>query len=58
MVAMRFFAGLEQLQNRRQIAGQLLVKQVPSVFVHESEKSVVAVQVNSDHDFHSGSPMG
>ena len=50
--------GLEQLQDGSQIAGQLLVEQASTAFVHQAAKGVVAVQVNSDHNLHSGSPVG
>jgi hypothetical protein len=36
----------------------LLVKQTTTAFVHEAAEGVVAVQVNSDHNLHSGSPVG
>ena len=50
--------GLEQLQDRGQVAGQFLVDQAAPAFVHEAAEGVVAVQVNSYHYLHSGSPVG
>ena len=49
---------LEQLQDGSQVAGELLVDEAAAAFVHEAAEGVVAVQVNSDHDLHSGSPVG
>ncbi len=46
------------MQDGGQVAGQLLVNYPTTAFVHEAAKGVVAVQVNSDHNFHSGSPVG
>ena len=53
-----FLVGCEQLQDGGQVAGQFLVDQATAAFVHEAAEGVVAVQVNSDHDLHSGSPVG
>jgi hypothetical protein len=36
----------------------LLVDEATTVFIHEAAEGVVAVQVNSDHNLHSGSPVG
>ena len=49
---------LEQLQDGSQVAGELLVNQTTTAFVHEAAEGVVAVQVNFDHNLHSGSPVG
>jgi len=50
--------GVEESQNQLQITGQLLMPQTASCFIHEPAERVVAVQVNSSHDLHSGSPVG
>ena len=50
--------GCEQLQDGGQVSGQFLVDQTVAAFVHEAAEGVVAVQVNSDHDLQSGSPVG
>ena len=52
------FVRLEQLHDAGQLAGQLLVEEATAAFIHEPANGVVAVQVNSDHNFHSGSPVG
>ena len=49
---------LEQLQDGVEIAGKSLVNETPPLFVHKAAEGVVAVQVNSDHDLHRGSPVG
>ena len=49
--------GLEQLQDGREVAGQFLVNEATPLFIPEAAEDVVAVQVNSNHDLHSGSPV-
>lgn len=49
---------LEQLHDGSQVAGELLVDEAATVFIHEAAEGVVAVQINSDHNLHSGSPVG
>ena len=49
---------LEQLQDGSQVAGELLVDEAAAAFVHQAAEGVVAVQVNSDHNLHSGFPVG
>jgi len=48
--------GREQLQDGRQVAGELLVDETLAAFVHQAAEGVVAVQVNSSHNLHGGSP--
>jgi len=48
----------QQVENARQVAGQLLVQEAAPAFIHEPAEGVVAVQVNSSHDLHGGSPVG
>jgi hypothetical protein len=45
------------LQNGGQVAGELFVDEAAAAFVHEAAEGVVAVQVNSDHNLHCGSPV-
>jgi hypothetical protein len=49
--------GLEQFKDGFEVAGQLLVKYPSSRFIHQAAERVVAVQVNSDHNLHRGSPV-
>jgi hypothetical protein len=44
--------------EKKSDAGKFLVNEAATAFVHEVAKGVVAVQVNSDHDLHCGSPVG
>jgi hypothetical protein len=46
------------LQDGSQVAGELLVDEAAAAFVHQAAEGVVAVQVNSDHNLHSGFPVG
>lgn len=52
------FIRFEQLQDGGQLAGEFLVRDALAAFVHKAAEGVVAVQVDSRHDFHRGSPVG
>ena len=49
--------GIQQLQDGRQVAGELLVDEALAAFVHQPAEGVVAVQVNASHNLHGGSPV-
>jgi hypothetical protein len=50
--------GFEQLQDGRQFTGKLFVDEAATAFVHQAAERVIAVQVNSSHNLHGGSPVG